>query len=224
MKKIIIFLCLSVFLAANIEIDVRDISKKSGKVYYKDVELNGEYTIVFDKPSKLKWSSAFNDLDIEYEIYKVSNTFKKGKEEGETRAYGKDGELLIVNNKKEGKYMVKEFYYEGNLVEKLSRDDVNFFDSFFLSRTGAILMGPYEFYYKNGKLKEKGNFSIEKQSIPDYTIKVSRKNGEIMRYYENGSLKEIIIFKGGLRNGNSNYYDESGNLIRTERYAKGIKQ
>lgn len=224
MKKIIIFMCFSVFLAAGLEIDSKDIDRKNGKLYYKDVVLNGEYTIVFDKPSKLKWDSMFNDLSIEYEIYKVSNIFKNGKEAGETRAYGKDNELLIVNNKKEGKFLIKEFYYEGNLVEKLSRDDVNFLDSFFLNRTGAVLMGPYELYYKNGKIKEKGSFSIAKLSIPDYIIKTSRKNGEIKRYYENGSLKEIILFKDGLRNGNSNYYDEDGNLLKTEKYIKGIKQ
>ena len=224
MKKIIIFLCFSMLMTAGLEIDVKDIDRKNGKLYYKDVVLDGEYTIVFDKPSKLKWDSNFNDLNVEYEIYKVSNTFKKGKEEGETRAYGKDGELLIVNNKKEGKFLVKEFYYEGNLVEKLSRDDVNFFDSFFLNRTGAVLMGPYELYYKNGKLKEQGSFSIAKLGIPDYIIKASRKNGEIKRFYENGSLKEIIIFKDGLRNGNSAYYDENGNLVKTERYIKGIRQ
>ena len=187
MKKIIIFICFSIFAAASLEIEIKDIDKKKGKIYYKDVVLNGEYTIVFDKPSKLKWNSMFNDLDIEYEIYKVSNTFKDGRENGETRVYGKDGELLIVNNKKEGKYLVKEFYYEGNLIEKLSRDDVNFFDSFFLNKTGSVLMGPYEFYYKNGKLKEKGSFTIDKLSIPEYTIKASRKNWENKRYYENGS-------------------------------------
>lgn len=223
MKKILVLLYLcALSFSSGIDIPGKDITKKGSKMYYGATVLNGEYNITLEKAGKLNWKSSFNDISVDYEVYKIKKNYKNGKEAGESRAYGKNDELLIVNNKKENGYFVSEFYYNGNLIEKTSKDDVNFLESFF--KSGAVLKGPYEFYYKSGQLKEKGDFSIDKFSIPSYTILQSRKTGEVKRYSETGKLKETVVFKDGLRNGNTTYYDENENVLKVEKYSKGIKQ
>ncbi len=224
MKKVFIFLYFGLLLTAGPSINEKDITKEKGKLYYNGVVLNGEYTIVFAKPAKMKWESVLSDLNIEYEIYKVSNDFKNGKESGEIRAYGQNDELLFINNKKENGYLAKEFYYNGNIIEKLSRKDKNALEEFFSRTSGKLVEGPYELYYPGGKIKESGTLKIVGLSIPEYSISSSRKNGTVKRYYENGSLKEIITFKDGLREGSSSYYNENGTLAGTDKYVKGLKQ
>ena len=214
MKKILLFLFTGIFVfSEGTNIEYKDITMKKGKYYYAGEVLDGEYIVSFSEAVPLKWQSKLNDISVDYEIYKVDETYKNGKKIGETRAYSKDNELLIVNDKKEKNYLLKEYYYNGKLVQKTSR-----------YKTGTLFYGPYELYYKDGIMKESGNYSIVGSPIPGYTAINSRNDGEIKRYSENGKLREAIKFKDGLRHGNSTYYDENGNVTKVEKYSNGVKE
>ena len=214
MKKILLFLFTGILVfSEGINVDSKDVTKKKGKFYYAGAPMNGEYTVSFSEPVTIKWKSILNDIAVDYEIYKADEIYKDGKNIGETRAYGKNNELLMVNDKKENNSLAKEYYYNGKLVEKISR-----------YKTGTLFYGPYELHYKDGIMKESGNFSIVSFSIPGYSVYNSRRDGEIKRYSENGKIREAINFKDGLRHGNSTYYDENENVTKVEKYSNGVKE
>ena len=49
-------------------------------------------------------------------------------------------------------------------------------------------------------------------------------NGEDIKYYENGVVKEKSYFINDEEEGEHFFYDEKGRLIKTEVYKNGIKQ
>jgi antitoxin component YwqK of YwqJK toxin-antitoxin module len=50
------------------------------------------------------------------------------------------------------------------------------------------------------------------------------KQGSYFMYYQNGKLQVSGNYKNGQKNGDWKYYDESGKLIRTEKYSDGKLQ
>ncbi|EFG96047.1 MORN repeat protein [Fusobacterium nucleatum subsp. nucleatum ATCC 23726] len=50
------------------------------------------------------------------------------------------------------------------------------------------------------------------------------KNGEAIAYYENGNIEQKAYFINGKQEKEHLYYDEKGNLTKTEIYKNGIKQ
>lgn len=73
-----------------------------------------------------------------------------------------------------------------------------------------ILTGPWEFYYKNGRLKSKG-------LLDDNT----KKQGEWAFYYRNGVMEEKSTFKDGDRVGKSWSWFDNGVLSETDQYTDG---
>ena len=69
------------------------------------------------------------------------------------------------------------------------------------------VIGPWEFYYTNGRLKSKGDFDSE-----------GRLNSTWKYYYENGILKEETIYKAGKAAGSSKEWNDNGLLYTTTTY------
>ena len=74
----------------------------------------------------------------------------------------------------------------------------------------SILVGPWEFYHKNGKLKSKGTLNQKQDKI-----------GEWLFYYDNGQMKEKSGFADGKANGKSQSWYDNGNMLGEEIYKNG---
>jgi antitoxin component YwqK of YwqJK toxin-antitoxin module len=78
------------------------------------------------------------------------------------------------------------------------------------------------YYYKSGKIKAKKEFNYGKGK--DSQISSTTE------FYENGNIKVVKKYTGlndqgsGIKDGAWKYYNEKGELIKTENYSNGIKQ
>ncbi|MEP6948639.1 MAG: tetratricopeptide repeat protein [Ginsengibacter sp.] len=70
-----------------------------------------------------------------------------------------------------------------------------------------IIVGPWEFYFANGRLRSNGNFNNE-----------SLRNGEWRFYYESGDLKETSTYTNDKANGKSRVLHDNGLLYTTTTY------
>ena len=85
------------------------------------------------------------------------------------------------------KYYIKEYLVIGKgAFAKNEKDE-------------EILVGPWEFYHKNGKLKSKGSFD-----------KAGLRNSEWSYYYEDGGIKERSLYVLDKANGKSEVWFENG--------------
>ena len=62
--------------------------------------------------------------------------------------------------------------------------------------------------------------------MPEETEKFinGKAEGEVIEYYESGTIKEKAYFINDKQEGEHLFYDEKGNLTKTEIYKNGIKQ
>jgi antitoxin component YwqK of YwqJK toxin-antitoxin module len=120
--------------------------------------------------------------------------------EGVWRFYDRKGILLSVeeykNGKKHGNYKVY------NLDGSLSRET---------TFVNGVENGYRKTYNANGDLLTEGNY---KDGVMDGVQKI----------YKDGQLNIIGAYQHAVRDGEWKYYDESGNLIKTEVYKLGILQ
>ena len=70
--------------------------------------------------------------------------------------------------------------------------------------------GPWEYYYKNGQLEEKG------------TYKNKKRNGPWETYHDNGQLKEKGTYKDDNLDGPEEFYYENGQLKEKTFYKDGF--
>lgn len=120
--------------------------------------------------------------------------------EGVWRFYDRNGILLSEEHYKSGKKHGSYKVY--NLDGTLSRE-TNFLD--------GLENGYRKTYSSKGQLLTEGNF---KDGVMDGVQKI----------YKNGKLNIIGSYKHAVRDGEWKYYDESGNIIKTEIYQLGVKQ
>jgi len=68
-------------------------------------------------------------------------------------------------------------------------------------------------HYPNNKIKLKQEYILynKKKTLHGITI----------IFYENGNVKEELVYKNGMLNGIQKYYDENGNLLQQEVYDSG---
>ena len=162
---------------------------KTGEWNMKDMENNLITTIVFDIEGVEETKTIyFRNASI-----KEKRIYDKGKPKGR-KTYFENGNVNSIINYKEGYNKDGEYleYFENGNPKIIGNYKVFFqvkgyFESYH--------MGFWKFFYKNGKIKEQGNYV---------------KNS-------NYSLK-------GLKDGIWKYYNDEGNLIKTENYSNGIKQ
>lgn len=95
--------------------------------------------------------------------------------------------------------------------------------------------GEAKIWYSNGQLRVVNNFN-ENGLLHGRQIWY-KKDGQILKehfmdngtgidymFNENGQIKAEIMWKEGVRDGAAKFYDENGELLRTEIYIKGIRQ
>jgi len=81
----------------------------------------------------------------------------------------------------------------------------------FTSLNPEMKEGAFEWFYKNGKLKHKGDYSLGKAE------------GEHLWYFENGNLEAKEFYKNGLLNGKFVEYYSNGNISNTTHFSKGLQ-
>lgn len=166
--------------------------------YYKNGELMDEGNIIghygdedanTEEYWRLYWKQGhFGIIDgpyLKYHengwLYKKVN-YVNGKWNGLYLEYDEKGELVT-----------KESYKDDKLVPSVSIPKTEKSNTGTKSTDESAIMelpdGPYKLYYKNGKLKEKGNY------------RKGKLKGWYYRYYENGKLHSITIYLNGKING-----------------------
>jgi len=126
------------------------------------------------------------------EIFNVSKEPPYLKE-GNYKKYSRDGRLLENFNFKNGKK-------DGECIKYFSDTEKEEMPSEVENYIAGRLNGEYISYYKNGNMKENGEFE-------DDTI-----NGRFKEYFENGTLSRDYFVEKGLLNGLFKKYYENGNL------------
>ena len=148
------------------------------------------------------------------------NTYKNGEENGEGILYYENGNIkekyFMKNDKldgeatayfEDGKIRNKSIFKDGvKLEEEVYKDNEIIKNTF---RNSEIIQ--QDIYSKNKKLV------LRKNLLNDGKI-------EYIFYYENGVIKEKAYFINDKQEKEHLYYDEKGNLIKTEIYKNGIKQ
>lgn len=154
-------------------------------------------------------------------LYRTEN-YVFGKLDGQQKVFYKNGKVKEIttfsNNKKSGRYTE---YYEDGQTKTIGEYENN------------MKQGPFVTYYENGKSHERGNFKDDK---PDGKWTFYHPNGEIgqVKIWKEGLLMEVtnsydgsgkVLDEKTLVEGNGirNYYNEDGELIKSESYVNGKK-
>ena len=186
--------------------------------------------IIFEKNGKGKEYNKYYNLVFEGE-YLNGKRNGKGKEykdnklifEGEYlngdrwNGNGYDNANNIVYSLKDGKGLIKEYYYDGSLK----------FEGEFLN---GKRNGKGKEYYRNGKLIHEGEYlNGNRWNGNGYDNEINRvyslKDGKglVKEYYDN-----TLIFEGeylnGKRNGKGKEYDRNGNFIFEGEYLNGKRK
>ncbi|WP_282031730.1 energy transducer TonB [Winogradskyella eximia] len=151
-----------------------------------------------DGPFKKYYDSGELHLEGEYQSKKPVGTWK---------SYHKNGQVLSIYSYKNGKRS-KEFisYYEdGSLESKIEKEEDtyikrSYYNSGKLKTLSEVGNGYYKEYLENGKL-------LIESSYRDYEL-----FGQWKRYYENGQLEWMVVYKYGYRDGLYKHYYQNGDL------------
>jgi len=126
----------------------------------------------------------------------------------------KSATFFRIDKKENGLWARKDFYVQGNQLQmKGSLQSVD----------PEIKVGPYEYYFANGKLKHSGSYNENKEigehkwyaengnleAIENY--RDGKLNGSYVAYHPNGKPLMVTSFMGGSQNGKTTYYREDGN-------------
>ena len=126
--------------------------------------------------------------------------------EGPFEYYYENGNLEVKGNKNKDKYYLETYSENGTLEERTShRCGVEPFSTC----SDQNLEGPFESYYENGQISEKG------------TIKNDEYHGLYKQYHENGQLWFETRFSNGERNGNYVQFYPNGQVAYRGNYCKG---
>ena len=130
--------------------------------------------------------------------YKI--TYENGVRQGKSITYLENGKIIgetnYIDGKKEGKSLEA---LKGMIQMKTNYKNNKIHGDMFL-------------YYPSGKLLQKRSFINGKAE------------GELVEYYENSVVKEKAYFRNNKQEKEHFFYDEKGNLIKTDIYKNGVKQ
>ncbi len=143
----------------------------------------------------------------------AEGALRQGRREGPWRAWSMDGRTVITT----GRYLAgrrdgtwRHFDDEGRLYLLIhyARAPVRDF-GFFSHPDYGNENGPYERYFPDGSLEERGTF------------RGGYYEGEMVRYHRNGRVAVRGTFRKDLMEGTWSYYYPEGSLERTETYVEG---
>ncbi|WP_242157370.1 toxin-antitoxin system YwqK family antitoxin [Aestuariivivens sediminis] len=199
------------------------------------------------------WKYYFDNGQLEKE-----GAYECGFEIGEWKTYHRNGQIkeLGLYSKKHNKIGEWKYYFDNGHLEKTGKYtnglgpvlyiDFNEFDGkkeyqMVGSKYSTKMIGEWNFFYKNGALKEKGNYIVDnKEKGP-----LDKKDGEWVLYHKNSKIHQIQLWdsgrlmdiiccfdsngknldKGSIVNGNGSLklYDENNKLYRLEEYVGGYE-
>ena len=172
--------------------------------------------------------------------------YKRGKPHGEFKEYNENGNLIGFFNcsfgKREGGFKV--FYPDSPLIELegcFRNDKLNGYIHMYYPDTGVKQIEYFHFgdlitrddYYPNGNLRKNSRYIAgqldgnifrywENGSIKSVTPYEKGKKEGVKRYFENDVLLEEITYERGVQNGDFNVYSSEGELLRTGEYKDGV--
>ena len=196
-------------------------AKSAGSIFYKDgKEIKSTLTdymkedVFFNFPDEIKAQMNVGDE-------KEKELIKEMEEHGGYHMLGIDtypnGRVMrVVPYNQQGIYdgTFRQYYESGQLAQK----------GYYKNGLGQ---GEYIWYYEEGSIKQKAFYKDDKiegivtSFYPGGKIAqtVNHVNGK-----REGELKEKRFYVNGKEEGKSLFYDEKGNLTKTEIYKNGIKQ
>jgi len=130
-----------------------------------------------------------------------------------------------VDKKENDKWLRTDYYKEGNQIQM---------KGYVTSINPEIKTGYFEWYFSNGELKHKGNYSDDKEigehlwysdngnleAVENY--KNGKLDGEYKEYHKStGKISNETSFSNGLQNGYTKYYREDGSLHSEGEFKNG---
>ncbi|NLL27970.1 MAG: toxin-antitoxin system YwqK family antitoxin [Bacteroidales bacterium] len=127
----------------------------------------------------------------------------------------KNAKFYRIDLKTEVGFIRTDYFASNNQVQMTGK---------YLSLNPEIKTGEFNWYYENGSLKHKGEYTDDKEigthkwyfdngkieAIENYSD--GNLNGEYKEFYKNGNLSSEAFFIDGLQNGFTKYYREDGSL------------
>jgi len=140
-----------------------------------------------------------NREKINHNFFELIFSISIGKKSDGSSGYP-DGEFKIYGNK--GKILNEGALYKNNKI------------------------GVWKSYYYDINVFTEQTYNNNTCAEEKYLILTTGKlfSGKFIQNFENGELKYEFKISSGLRNGKSKYYNESGKLIKTEKYKRGRLQ
>lgn len=200
--------------AAKAESIVNSRKTSNGKVNRK-VYLKVFFNVTKRKPND-KGSNGYKNTDLHIYVHKIDvyldqyqnkllGTIKPANDwedkvsgiatlDGQVKL--KNGQFMTVVNYKNGKIVnpVKSYYANGQVRTIGTYNYLNAPDDYQIKNGTQV-----SWYYANGNLEQTAYFNDK-----------NKWNGELVRYYESGKVKEIIEYKNGYKNGCYKEYFEDG--------------
>ena len=91
---------------------------------------------------------------------------------------------------------------------------------------GKDKLGTWKWYYYDQNVCVEREFENNEATKETFKVLSSKSpfSGTFTETFPEGGFKSQIKVSDGLRNGNSKYFNEKGELMKTEKYRKGLKQ
>ena len=185
-------------------------------------------------------------------LLKVEGLIKNGMNQGIWKYYRKDGETLkklseYINDTINGTN--QEFWENGNLKAKSTfyegeqnGETIHFYETGEKKesnfRKNGVLNGPTKIFYKSGLIKSHRNFwnnkiidtakgyyengQIRVIQIHNLDTITMKESGKEWIYYKNGQIKSFANISNYKLNGKPTFYDENGELIKTNNSEKNM--
>ena len=151
---------------------------------------------------------------------KEKHTYKDGNEEGEGIFYYENGKLeekyFMKNGKLDGEAI--NYFEDGKIKNKaIFKDGVTLEEEVY--KDNEVRKNTF----KNGEIVKQDIYSKNK-ILKAKKLLLENEKMKIISYYENGNIEQKAYFVNGKQEKEHFFYDEKGNLIKTEIYKNGVKQ
>jgi len=216
---------------------------KNGLLEGKTIDLNRKNkpkTEKFFEKGRLKglnsYDSLGSSLQAKYEILSESPIDLKCR----LTDYNNDGSTSQVYWMKKNEESINHNYFEIEFLFKISDKfsdgssgyadgEFKAFDSHdLLLVEGAVIkkdrIGKWKYYYRDVNVLVEQEYSNNIGGCENYyNLSTGQPfSGKFIQLFTNGKLKSEFKISDGLRDGKSKYYNENGEIVKTEKYDKGV--
>jgi antitoxin component YwqK of YwqJK toxin-antitoxin module len=151
------------------------------------------------KVSQIYTLSKSEAKPIDHNFFELIFAISTGNKSDGSSGYA-DGELKIYDNKE--KLLIEGVFYKKDKI------------------------GVWKHYYYDINIYTEQAFNNNIGDVEKYFVVTTGQlfSGKFIQKYDDGKVKYEFKISEGLRDGKSKYYDENGNIVKTEKYEKGILQ